>query len=236
LLNSYHLLHDSSHQLSLIPHAGNANDDCYPQEDIPITKYVGLNYATFAAVFFAFFLVLCCLVALSLYLFDNRKNHRNSSFNALSRSVESERRIGEEDDNYALSRIGKESVYSYFVTDKPVGWLIAFATLGIQTVILFFFIMASEANLQDDKIDIEFTWKCPRDSDGCDDRADWTKVGWFIFCMLMIAFLAKDMIGGCKLIYHSSKIKIRHTRGARFRYLIGGTGLCSITVFALYVS
>eukprot|EP00984_Skeletonema_dohrnii_P005545 scaffold1955_cov106-Skeletonema_dohrnii-CCMP3373.AAC.13 len=154
----------------------NANDDCYPQEDIPITKYVGLDYATFAAVFFAFFVVLCCLVALSLYLFDNRKNHRNSSFNALSRSVESERRIGEEDDNYALSRIGKESVYSYFVTDKPVGWLIAFATLGIQTLILVFFIMASEANLQDDDIDIEFTWKCPRDSDRCDDKADWTKV------------------------------------------------------------
>jgi len=69
---------------------------------------------------------------------------------------------------------------------------------------------------------------------GCDDRADWTKAGWFIFCMLMIAFLAKDMIGGCKLTYHSSKI--RHKLGARIRYLIAGTSLCSITVFALYVS
>eukprot|EP00985_Skeletonema_marinoi_P022693 scaffold14622_cov86-Skeletonema_marinoi.AAC.7 len=85
------------------------------------------------------------------------------------------------------------------VTHKPIGWLVAFATLGIQIGILAFFVMASEAsNLQDDKIDIEFTWKCPRDSDACKHKADWTKAGWVIFCLLMVAFLAKDMINGCK--------------------------------------
>jgi hypothetical protein len=226
LLNSHHLLYDTSHQLSLIPHAGNANDDCYPQEVTPFEK-MGLTYITFPAVFFVSFIVICCMVALSLYLFGKRKNRGNDL------TMSAERRL-EEDDNYALSRIGKESVYSYFVTDMVFGWLIAFATLGIQVGILVFFIKASEANLQEDTIDIQFTWKCPRDSDVCKDKADLTNAGWVIFSLLMIAFLAKDMINGCKLIYHSSKV--RHTIGARIRYFIGGMGLCSITLFALYVS
>ena len=144
-----------------------------------------------------------------------------------------ERRI-EEDDKYALSRIGKNSVYSYFVTDKALGWVVAFATLGIQVAILIFFVNASEAKLQEDTIDIQFTWKCPRDSDECRNTADLKRIGWFIFSMLLIAHLGKDSINGSKLIYHSSRI--RHTLGSRVRYFIGGIGLCSITLFAIYVS
>eukprot|EP00984_Skeletonema_dohrnii_P024485 scaffold13607_cov117-Skeletonema_dohrnii-CCMP3373.AAC.9 len=222
LLNSHHLP-GYPHQFPLMPHTGNANDDCYPQEK---TRVANFGYSEFAAVFFACFIVFCCLVALSLYLVGKRKNRGN----ALTRSAE--RRL-EEDDKYALSRIGKESVYSYFVTEKPIGWLAAFATLGIQVGILQFFVVASEANLQEDTIDIQFTWKCPRDSDVCKNKADLTKAGWIIFSLLMIAFLAKDMINGCKLIYFSSKA---NTLGARIRYFIGGMGLCSITLFALYVS
>ena len=113
------------------------------------------------------------------------------------------------------------------------GWMTAFVTLGIQIGILAFFVMASEAKLQEDTIDIQFTWKCPRDSDVCDDKADLTKAGWIIFSLLMIAFLAKDIINGCKLIYFSSKVG---TLGARIRYFIAGMGLFSITLFAFYVS
>eukprot|EP00985_Skeletonema_marinoi_P013682 scaffold6835_cov74-Skeletonema_marinoi.AAC.2 len=188
---------------------------------------MGLTYGSFAAVCLAGFIVLCCLAVLFLYFLGKRKNRGNAL------TISEERRL-EEGDTYALSRIGKESVYSYFVTEKPVGWLAAFTTLAIQVAILAFFVMASEANLQEDTIDIQFTWKCPRDSDVCKDKADLTEAGWFIFSLLMIAFLAKDMINGCKLIYHSSKV--RHTLGARIRYFIGGMGLCSITLFALYVS
>ncbi len=148
-------------------------------------------------------------------------------------TMSTERRI-EESDKYALSRIGKNSVYSYFVTDRALGWVVAFATLGIQVAILIFFVVVSEANLQDDKIDIQFTWKCPRDSDECRNTADLNKAGWIIFCMLLIAHLAKDSINGSKLIYYSSKR--RHLIGSRIRYFIGGIGLCSITLFAIYVS
>eukprot|EP00984_Skeletonema_dohrnii_P027847 scaffold17539_cov76-Skeletonema_dohrnii-CCMP3373.AAC.2 len=67
------------------------------------------------------------MVVLFLYLFDKRKNRAN----ALRMEMDEEMML-EEDDNYALSRIGKDSVYSYFVTDKRVGWLAAFATLATQ--------------------------------------------------------------------------------------------------------
>ena len=99
-----------------------------------------------------------------------------------------------------MSRIGNESVYSYFVTDKRLGWLGAFGTLVIQVAILIFFVNASEAKLQEDTIDIQFTWKCPRDSDECRNTADLKRIGWFIFCMLLIAHLGKDSINGSKLI------------------------------------
>eukprot|EP00984_Skeletonema_dohrnii_P014363 scaffold6018_cov94-Skeletonema_dohrnii-CCMP3373.AAC.3 len=207
-------------------HAGNSNDDCYPTEDTIVAK-MDQTYGSFAAVCLAGFIVLCCMTVLLLYFVGKRKNRGNAQ------TMSEERRL-EEDDKYALSRIGKESVYSYFVTEKPVGWLAAFATLAIQVAVLAFFVMASEANLQEDTIDIQFTWKCPRDSDVCKDKADLDKYGWIIFSLLMIAFLAKDMINGCKLIYHSSKV--RHPLGSRIRYFIGGMCLCSITLFALYVS
>ena len=180
---------------------------------------MGLNYGRFAVVLSVIVIVVSCLVGIHL--------------NRSDRSTITARRP-EEDDSYALNRIGKDSVYSYFVTEKPLGWITAFATLGIQVFILVFFIMASEANLQDDKIDIQFTWKCPRDSDECDNKADLTNAGWGCFVLLMIAFLAKDFINGAKLLYHSSRS--RHALGSRIRYFIGGMSLFSITGFALYVS
>ena len=167
------------------------------------------------------------MVAFLLYISARRKNIGNTGTSEMMRSIKKV-------DMYALSKIGKDSVYSYFVTDKVLGWLVAFATLGIQVGLLFVFVVASEVKLQDDKIDIQFTWKCPRDSDVCKNTADLAEAGWFIFAMLMIANLAKDMISGSKLIYHSSKV--RHPLGSRIRYFIGGTLLCSITLFALYVS
>ena len=117
------------------------------------------------------------------------------------------------DEEYALSKIGKNSVYSYFVTKSKFGWVAAIATVCIQIGILVFFIIASEVNLQDDKIDTKFAWKCPRDTDVCENRADLTDAGWFIFVVLMTAFLAKDIISGSKLIYYSAKI--RHERHSR---------------------
>ena len=112
--------------------------------------------------------------------------------------------------------------------------IVDFGTLAVQVGILVLFVIASEVNLQDDKTEIQFTWKCPRDSLRCTDTSDLTDAGWFIFSIVILAHLAKDLINGGKLLYHSSKI--RHPRRSRIRYFIGGSGLCFITLFALYVS
>ena len=213
--------------ISLLATIGNANDDCYPQEDT-FAKEAGLkNYSIFATVLFVVFIVLCFVFAISIYLF---------CFGFIAAEVESKPKLNEEEYASTLRKICKDSVYSYLVTDKPLGWLTAFATLGIQVGILGFFIIASEANLQNDKIDIEFTWKCPRDADVCDDKADLTNTGWAMFVLLMIAFLAKDFINGSKLLYHSSKVSHSGWSWRRFRCFLGGTSLFSITAFALYVS
>ncbi len=188
---------------------------------------MGLSYGTFAAALFPSIVAFSCSVVFFLYACSKRRNPGT----AITSSMEER---FEEDDRYALSRIGNDSVYSYLVADKALGWVVAFTTLGIQAAILIFFVKASEAKLQDDTIDIQFRWKCPRDAYLCRNTADLKAAGWIIFCMLMIAHLGKDSINGSKLIYHSSKI--RHPIGSRIRYFIGGVGLCSIALFALYVS
>jgi len=214
---------------------GNANDDCYPQEKRQVTQMGS------AAITFACFIAFYCIVFLSLYKRNRRKNRGIS----LTESMET---MLEEDDKYALSKIGKDSVYSYFVTGQvwvrvqvrartltlTGWWWAAFVTFCTQIGILVVFVMASEAKLQKETIDIQFTWKCPRDKDVCENKNDLTPYGWVIFCVLMVVFLAKDMISGCKLIYHSAKV--RRPLSSRIRYFFGGTCLCSITLFALYVS
>jgi hypothetical protein len=207
---------------------GNANEDCFPQEKTPVQK---MGYGTFAAVFFAVVFFVCVMFALLLYEYDSYiilENNSNLDANLPKEDEESNY-------EYALSKIGKDSVYSYFVTDKFFGWLAALATLGIQIGILVVFTNASEHALNNDKADIQYTWKCPRDMDECKNKSDLDGESmWPIFSMLMVAFLAKDMISRSKLIYHSAKV--RHSLFARIRYFFGGICLCWITLFALYVS
>ena len=182
-----------------------------------------MSYGTFATALLSCFVVFCGMVARSIYYFYLRSNRR-----------ETVTAMPTGDDDYALSSIGKDSVYSYFVTDNRYGWMVAVATLGVQFIILFVFVSASESNLQKDTIDVQFTWKCPRDTDVCANKADLNEYGWLIFSMLMAASLSKDLINGFKLIYHSTKL--RHPRKSRIRYFFGGMCLCLLTVFALYVS
>jgi hypothetical protein len=232
---SIHLLPCTSHQNFNVT-LGNANEDCHPQEETEIAKILkklglkgyaeGYDYVIFAAVLVGCFCLLCCIIVLVFYIVDRRKNHDNT----LTPAMEQKRK----DEEYALTKIGKDSVYSYFVTNSISGWLAASATVLVQAGILAFFVIASEPELQDDAIDIKFAWKCPRDAIDCKDTGFVGYEAWFIFFVLMAAFLAKDIISGFKLMYLSAKR--RHDRWSRIRYFIGGLCLCSITLFAIYVS
>jgi len=206
---------------------GNEDDDCYPQEETKVVKWGLKGYGTFAAVLSACFIALCCMVAILLYIIARRKNIGNSLTSAVEMRIK-------QNDMYALSKIGKDSVYSYFVTDKIFGWMAALTTLCLQFGILLFFINASEANLQNDRTDVQFTWKCPRDTYACENTAGLTDAGWAIFSVLMVAFLSKDLISGSKLINHSARIT--HSFKSRIRFFFGGLCLCWFTLFALYVS
>eukprot|EP00985_Skeletonema_marinoi_P021635 scaffold13377_cov117-Skeletonema_marinoi.AAC.6 len=84
----------------------NADDDCYPQEETGLK-----DYGTFAFALFACFIALFFMVAFLLYITARRKNIGNTGTSEMMTSIKKV-------DMYALSKIGKDSVYSYFVTDK----------------------------------------------------------------------------------------------------------------------
>ena len=190
--------------------------------NIPIEEW-GLNYSSLAAILFVSFTVLCCMFVSFLSRFHKQRRSVSTLTISMQKKIEQD----------ALSRVGKDSFYSYFVTELPFGWLCAFLTVVAQALILIFFVLASEAKLQEDTTDIEFTWKCPRDTDECKDKSDLTNVGWFFSSLLMFAFLAKDLIDGFKLLYYSSRAR---QKWSRIRYFIGGLSVCIITLYALYVS
>jgi len=77
------------------------------------------------------------------------------------------------------------------------------------------------------RVDLVYSYKCPRDQDECDDTSDLTWQGWLVFAILMIAHLAKDIINGTKMIILSAKA--RHSSRQRARFFIGGTLLVSVT-------
>eukprot|EP00984_Skeletonema_dohrnii_P033039 scaffold28411_cov83-Skeletonema_dohrnii-CCMP3373.AAC.1 len=193
-------------KLSNLTYLRNEDDDCYPQEETKVVKWGLKDYGTFAAVLSACFIALCCMVAILLYVIARRMDIGNSLTSADATRIK-------ENDMYALSKIGKDSVYSYFVTDNIFGWMAALTALCLQFGILVFFIRASEANLQNDRTDVQFTWKCPRDTDVCDDKADFTGAGWAIFSVLMVAFLSKDLISGSKLIITQPELHTLSNQG-----------------------
>lgn len=216
------LFHNMTHFIYTI--LGNLNEDCYPQEDTKVSK-MGLSYLTFAFVIFGCLFILFGITSLLLYLIKSKRGVVVTRRSSIMRM---------RDEKYALGMIGSDSVYMYFVAKSKAGWFVALTTIVLQVWMLIPFLRASEVNLQDDQIDVEFTWKCPRDSDTCENKGDLNAIGWSIFGVLMATFLSKDLINGIKLIRHSAKT--RHSLNSRIRYFFGGVILCFITLFILYVS
>ena len=138
------------------------------------------------------------------------------------------------DTKYAIETVGVGSVYSFLMSSSVGGWVIALVTIGLQTYMLWPFILAADFDLANDNSDLVYTWKCNRDSIICEDKNDLSTYGWAVFGVLMAAFLFKDIFSGAKMIVLAGKR--RHSTRRRVKFFIGGTCLVSITLFILYVS
>jgi len=152
----------------------------------------------------------------------------------------------DEDNQYALDTIGRDSVYRFFLGETWQGWTIAFLILATQFWMLSIFVQASELVLSDvfvkaselvlsdDKTDLVFAWKCPPDNYECKNTLDRTQVGWLLFAVLMAAHLLKDIINGSRMIVLSSKgcYPLRK----RLRFFFGGLVFIVLSTFVLFAS
>lgn len=220
----------------------NADKKCYPQEE-PRLLQVQLpgfqSYSSFSLVLLAIMMGLCCFLVLMSYSWDFIKTSQSPqqtqfSFRGLKRL--SSRYLfsqSKADEKYALEHLGKGSVYSFFLSESVVGWLIALATVFSQIVMLVPYIQASEFDLGALQ-DIEYSWSCNPSDNRCIDTNGVTNMGYTIFVILMIVFLSTDLICGLKLVVLSGKR--RHSHSVRARFFIGGIALCSVTMYIVYVS
>ncbi|KAL3785311.1 hypothetical protein HJC23_008875 [Cyclotella cryptica] len=139
-----------------------------------------------------------------------------------------------EEKKLAWGFIGDDSVYCFFLTKSWRAWLAALSVITFQFMVFMYFVWASEKEFSNDKSDFVYSWRCPRNSIECSDTDDITKFGWFIFAVLMMSHLAKDIVNGLKLINMSTKEW--HHRNRRIRYFFGGVCLVLISAFAIYAT
>jgi len=135
---------------------------------------------------------------------------------------------------YALDTLGRDSVYKFFFYNDLWGWGIALTVLALQLWMCFVFIGGSEYDLHDDKSDLVYTWKCPRDEENCRDTSGLGWQGWMLFIVLMVVHLLKDVVNGAKLIALSGTARSRPHR--RIRFFLGGLCLITAALFTLYAS
>ena len=157
----------------------NSLGDCYPKDDSKLMKH-GIKYTDLLWMVFVGIFGACWIAHMFVFYCKQYDTQRHD---------EAEIELAKE---YALDTIGRDSVYRFFVGQTWQGWLIALVILLAQFWVLFIFVMASELNLADDKKDIVFTWKCPRDDYECRDTIGMcvTSVPDFLYCILVFANLS----------------------------------------------
>mmetsp|Transcript_10296 Transcript_10296/g.22342 ORF Transcript_10296/g.22342 Transcript_10296/m.22342 type:complete len:1541 (-) Transcript_10296:66-4688(-) len=216
----------------------NAQENCYPTDDFNamgrLKKLNLKNYSELVVVFFACLFVAAGMLVAAIIAFDKYKNRDNFTSNVVRRKSVIMREKINEDKKYALETMGNISVYKFLLTTSWVGWTIVLATMGAQIWMLFLFVKGSEIDLNEENIDLVYSWKCPRDKLECKDTADDGWQGWVLFSILVIAHLLKDLISGTKLLILSAKR--RHSMLTRARHFAGGWLLFSVTAFAMFVT
>lgn len=201
----------------------NFDGDCFSNESTGIQQSGFANYMEFSWVYFVGVICCCVLLALLSYL----QNLRNSALTTRSKAKT------ERDRKYALETIG-DSVYLFMLGTSIAGWSIAIVVVTIQICMLYIFVRGAEFDVQDDNVDLVYTYQCTRDSEECSNKSDLDWKGWVVFCMLMFAHLMRDVINGCKMLILAGKA--RHSRHTRTRFFFGGTLLLIVTLFVLFTT
>ena len=121
--------------------SGNADGDCYPQEE-PLLLQVKLpgfqSYSSFSFVLLAIMIGLCFFFALASYSLDLMKT--SQPFQHAQTSLRNIKQFSsrlflwqfEVDEKYALKHLGEGSVYSFFISRSVTGWCIALAIVAAQ--------------------------------------------------------------------------------------------------------
>ena len=119
---------------------GNAQGDCYPQEYTSIQALGWKDYADFTWTVFAVFFGGTCFISMISFGVDGYRN-RNQNL-LVAEHVKHE--TAENDSKYALTMIGDDSVYQFFLGKSWVGWTIFLATIWAQFWILLLFVDVSK--------------------------------------------------------------------------------------------
>ena len=137
------------------------------------------------------------------------------------------KKILKESNSFAKKAAGDESVYSFFLSKSPSGWLIAVGTILIQ--VLVFALFLSAASFENDDGDFVYSWRCPLNTPECNDERAVGAYGWVMWAFLVLFALFDDFINGIKLLYLSA------TRGSKPAFCTGMSLAC-LTALAVYSS
>ncbi|KAL7544225.1 hypothetical protein ACHAWF_007605 [Thalassiosira exigua] len=208
----------------------NSNGDCHPTEPNKLeqVQLKGFeNYAHFTWVFGLITFGFAFLLVMASSLYDKHKN-------ASTPSSASSRLLADKDKVYALDTVGKDSVYSWFLSTSLFAWSIALTITAVQVALLIVFIFSARMIFSDSTSDFQYSWKCPRNSMECVDGADDSWIGWTMFAVLMLSHMLKDIVSGIRLLVLSGKR--RHRRNDRIRFFVGGLILFFVSSFTIFAT
>ena len=93
---------------------------------------------------------MCVVLNLAVFMYETYKARAQSNVhNPAAEAINIER-----DNSYALDKIGRDSVYRYFLSNDLWGWVMALAALLSQVRMSYLFIVGSEYDLSSDQTDL----------------------------------------------------------------------------------
>ena len=127
-LMSYRCLVCSSLVLSL---SGNKDEKCYPYDRPPLLTIQAPGFQTFQSFSLVLLLItlcLCCILALASYM--------KSRGEGVARRLSYFHKKSIADAEYAIKCMGEGSVYSFFLSNNVLAWLIGLGTCGVQVMLV----------------------------------------------------------------------------------------------------